>query len=325
MKARRLVSTVLSLIVIGGSVFIYSQRQQIYDWSRLQNYQPPADVSQLARDDTMTSYAQHMFYINHPDLTADKSFFNKQCGNKEQTIVLGCYHGNQQGIYLYAITDARLTGIEQVTAAHEMLHAAYDRLSVSDRKNVDQMLQDFYTNDLHDKRIQDSIDLYKKIEPNDVVNEMHSVFGTEVANLPAPLENYYKKYFGDRSKVATFAANYQGAFTSLQNQVAADDAQLAAWKPQIDTMNNEVDQKQQSLATQKAQLDALRNSGNIEAYNAGIVPYNNAVYAYNALLERLKSLINQYNALVDERNAIAVQENQLSQAINSQADSVPAQ
>jgi hypothetical protein len=325
MKTSRFLSACLSLAVIAGSIFVYSQRQQIYDWVRLQNYQPPAAISQLASDDAMTLYAQHLFYINHPDLTDDKTFFNKQCGNKEQTIVLGCYHGNQQGIYLYSITDARLNGIEQVTAAHEMLHAVYDRLSTAERARIDQMLQDFYAHDLHDKRIQDSIDLYKKIEPNDVVNEMHSVFGTEVANLPTPLENYYKKYFGNRSKIVGYAATYQGAFTSLQTQVATDDAQLATWKPQIESMNNQVEQKQQALVTQKAQLDALRTSGNIEAYNAGIVPYNNAVYAYNALLGQLKSLINQYNTLVDQRNAIAVQENQLSQAINSQASSVSAQ
>ncbi|HKR81773.1 MAG TPA: hypothetical protein VJR27_02110 [Candidatus Saccharimonadales bacterium] len=325
MKASRLVSVFLSLVVTGGAVFAFSERQQLYDWVRLQNYQPPTQISQLAADDTMTAAAQHLFYINHPNLTADKAFFNKQCGNKEQTIVLGCYHGNQQGIYLYEVSDARLNGVEQVTAAHEMLHAAYDRLSTQDRKNIDAMLQDYYAHGLHDKRIQDSIDLYKKIEPNDVVNEMHSVFGTEVADLPAPLENYYKRYFGDRHKIVQYATDYQGTFTSLQNQVATDDAQLAKWKPQIDTLTSEIQQKQRALATQKAQLDAQRASGNIDAYNAGVTPYNAAVNTYNALVESLKNLIAQYNALVDERNAIAIQENQLAQAINSQASPVPAQ
>ena len=52
--------------------------------------------------------------------------------------MLGCYILNK-GIYVYDITDDRLAGVRQVTTAHEMLHAAYDRLSVKERAQVDAM------------------------------------------------------------------------------------------------------------------------------------------------------------------------------------------
>jgi len=321
---RRIVQTAVLLAVLGAGVLAVSNHQNIYDWARLRSYSAPAAVSQIATDDTMTAKARRIFYVNRPALTADKTYFNQQCGNKEQTIILGCYHGNQRGIYVYAVSDARLAGVEQVTSAHEMLHAAYDRLSREERTRINGLLEDFYQNDLQDKRIKDTIDLYKKIEPNDVVNEMHSVFGTEVANLSPALETYYQQYFTTRSKVAQYAATYQNEFTSREAQIAADDAKLAEMKKQIDSSQTTLDQKYQALVAQKTELDAQRNH-NIAAYNAGVEPYNNAVASYNAAVVALKNLIAQYNALVDERNAIAVQETQLGQALNSQTTAPVAQ
>ena len=36
--------------------------------------------------------------------------------------------------YIYNVNDERLNGLKEVTAAHEMLHAAYERLPESDKK-----------------------------------------------------------------------------------------------------------------------------------------------------------------------------------------------
>ena len=33
----------------------------------------------------------------------------------EKTIILGCYHSDQEGIFVYNVTDPRLSGVEQVT------------------------------------------------------------------------------------------------------------------------------------------------------------------------------------------------------------------
>ena len=313
------------LALVGGAVLAITHRTQLYDWVRLRDYQPPAAIGQLAADDTMTAYAQHLFYVNHPNLTANKSFFNQQCGGKEQAIVLGCYHGDELGIYLYAVNDPQLAGVEQVTAAHEMLHAAYDRLSAQQRSSVDAMLEDYYQHDLHDQQVIDEISLYKKTEPDAVVNEMHSVFGTEIASLPAPLEAYYKRYFTNRQKIAQYAASYQAAFTSRTQQVSADDTQLAAMKNQIDADQTALLQKQQALAAQQSQLNTEKAAGQVDAYNNGVGPYNTLVNTYNDAVAALRSLVNQYNALVDQRNSIALQENQLAQAINSQAATVQAE
>lgn len=305
------------LVLVGAAAL---NRNNLYDWWRLRGYQPPSAVSQMAADDTMTAYARHMLYVNRPAID-NSTTFTSACPNDggEKTIVLGCYHGGESGIFLLGVSDSRLNGVEQVTAAHEMLHAAYERLSSSDRKKVDAMLTNYYNHGLTDPRIQQTIADYKQSEPHDVVNEMHSVFGTEVASLPAPLEQYYQRYFTNRAAVTGFAAQYQAEFTSRQDAVKQDDAQLAGLKSQIDSLESDLKSRLTAIQDQQATLNALRTSGNISQYNADVPGYNNLVDAYNAEAKDLKSLISQYNQLVATRNAVALQEDQLVNELSNTA------
>jgi hypothetical protein len=293
------------------------QHQAIQDWIDLYHYVPPQPVSQLADQIDLTPKARRYFYINHPAIE-DRAAFNQACTNSsEQTIVLGCYHSVDQGIYIFDVTDGRLAGVEQVTAAHEMLHAAYDHLSNSERNYVDGLLQNYYEHDLQDARIKAVIASYKTSEPNAVVNEMHSVFGTEVGNLPPALENYYTQYFTNRQKIVDYANDYQAEFTSRQNQVTADDQQLQAMKQQIDSDKTELTTEETQITSERTALDSERSAGEIDAYNNEVPLYNSRIDSYNDLIDTIKSLIASYNQLVGERNDIALQVTDLAQAIDS--------
>lgn len=318
-------SVAVGILVIASGV-LWWQRQNIEDWWRLHDYNPPTAITKLASDDTMTPLAQHLFYINHPSLD-DRTTFSKQCPNNggEQTIVLGCYHPGENGIFIFNVSDPQLDGVEQVTAAHEMLHAAYARLRSSERSYIDGLIESYYKHDLTDQRIIGEIAIYKRTEPNSVNDEMHSVLGTEVANLPAPLENYYKQYFTNRQKIVGYANQYQQAFTSRQDAVANYDAQLSVLKTQISTNETNLAMQEQSINTTKAQLETALNSGNTAAYNAGVPGYNAQVDSYNSLITSTKALISQYNAMVDQRNAVALQEQQLSQELNSNLTPISTQ
>lgn len=300
-----------------GSVAAY-ERQNIYDWLALRNYQPPATIVQLANETTMNAYARKVFYVNHPVID-NKAAFNQPCPDNggEKTVVLGCYHPDQDGIYLLDVSDPRLNGVEEVTAAHETLHAIYGRLSTRERNYVDGLLMNYYLHDLHDKRILATIAAYKKSEPNDWVNEMHSVFGTEIAQLPAPLENYYKQYFTNRQKIAAYAAQYEAAFTSREAQVAQDDATLTTMKTQISSDESSLQSQDKTIVNDQSKLESLKSSGDYTDYNAGVPGFNSEVDTYNVLVTTARSLITQYNQLVITRNAIAVAENQLVQELSA--------
>ena len=317
MRRKQIVQTCALLVLIAALAGVVLNRQAISDWFKLRGYIPPATVAALATDDTMTSEARHLFYVNHPDVTTGVGFTAHCPSGGEKTVVLGCYIGNDHGIYLYNITDSRLNGVEQVTAAHETLHAAYERMSAAERTTINAELLDYYNHDLTDQRIKDTIAEYKKSEPKDVVNEMHSIFGTEVANLPAPLETYYRRYFTDRSKLTTYVATYQAEFTSRSAAIARYDAQLKGLKQQIDTNQAALAQQKTALDAQSQRLSAQRKSNDIAGYNAGVSSYNAAVNSYNNLLETTKGLIAQYNDTVSSRNAIAIEEQELTRALSA--------
>ena len=169
----------------------------------------------------MNSSSRRLFYVYHPELD-DREAFRSHCGH-EQTIVLGCFV-EPEGIYIYDVTDQRLAGIEEVTAAHEMLHAAYSRLSTKERQRIDKLTASTFAA-LTDERIKQTIENYRSRDPGVVPNELHSILGTGVSELPKELETYYKRYFTDRSAVVTLSRTYEANFTDRQKQVEAYDAQ----------------------------------------------------------------------------------------------------
>ena len=284
-------------------------------------YQPPAAVAKMAYDAKFTPSALNVFYVNHPELS-NKADFAKKCpAGSEKTAVLGCYHGNQRAIYVLDVNAPELEGIEEVTAAHELLHAQYDRLSSRERKKIDAQLQAVYDS-LTDQGVKDTVDAYRKSEPDALLNEMHSIFPTQLANLPPALETYYKRYFQDRQALAATFAKYNDAFVSRENKVKQADAQLAAWKAEMDTLEADLRQQQTALNRQRLSMQQLRASGSVGAYNAQVDSYNFQVSAYNNGVARLKQIINDYNDLVATRNNIALEEQALVKAISSA--SVPA-
>lgn len=316
LQSLKLLIFLVSLLVLIGVVGY--NRQRVWDWWRLRSYTPPPVVAQLATDDTMTPYARRVFYVNNPQID-DKATFVPSCpSGTEQTVVLGCYHSYQDGIYLLQVSDPRLQGIEQVTAAHETLHAIYDRLSSSKRKQVDGWLTDFYQHGLHNQIILDQINSYKQSEPHDMVNEMHSIFGSEVTTLSPQLETYYQQYFTNRAAVAKQYNNYEAAFTDRQNQIKQYDAQLTALKSQIDAAQADLKTRGAALAAEQAQLNNDRSSGQIVAYNSGVPNFNASANAYNAEVAAQSELIDRYNQLVQTRNAIALESQQLTSEITSQ-------
>jgi uncharacterized coiled-coil DUF342 family protein len=221
-----------------------------------------------------------------------------------------------QRIFLFDVADPRFDGVKQVTAAHEMLHAAYERLSAADKQHINAMLKPIIDG-MKDQRILDLIQLYNKEEPGELYNEMHSILGTEYADLTPQLETYYKQYFQDRSVIVNFAARYQEVFTDSTNKLSEYDDQLNSLKPQIDQDNAALKQMQAELQTESSQLDQYRKSSQVDLYNQLVPAYNAKVSQFNDLIAQTRAMVDQYNALVQERNAQATAQNDLYNSLDS--------
>ena len=312
MKMRSLAGLLTTALIFASSIWIFTHQQEISDWWRLRDYTPSSEIALLSDQSGMNEEGERLFYIHAPELLPREDFSGK-CTIDEETIVLGCYITDTK-IYVFDVDDERLDGIEEVTAAHEMLHAAYDRLSESEKAELDELLLSTFKS-LNDERIIETVANYRMRDPRVVPNELHSILGTEVRDLPEELEAYYARYFDDRLTVVTLAETYETAFTTLENQIESLDEQLAQLKQDIDERRNNLDLLNEALQNESAQLDQLRS--NPEAFNAALPSYNQKVREFNNSLAVLSADITTYNQLVEERNDIAIEERELIQALDT--------
>jgi uncharacterized protein YaaR (DUF327 family) len=294
-----LIRIIAVFMVVGAATWMVMNRQVVLDFVRLQAYTPTAEIKALADNNRLLPRGRDLLYISDPQVQSSVDF-NNSCSTGEKTIVLGCY--KSQRIYLYNVTDTRFNGVKEVTAAHEMLHAAYERLSDAERQHVDTMLKPIVEN-MKDVRILELIKLYNQTEPGQLNNEMHSILGTEYASLTPELESYYKQYFQDRGVIVAYANQYQEVFTQSKEKIAEYDQQLGAMKPQIDQNNATLKQMQSDIQSWADQLNQLRAQGDTQQYNQSVPGYNAKVAQFNVLIEQTKSLVDGYNQLVDARNA----------------------
>jgi hypothetical protein len=151
-----------------------------------------------------------------------------------------------------------------------------------------------------------------------VPNELHSMVGTEVANLPPELAAYYAQYFTDRNTVLAYRNDYEGVFNQRQDTVTADDAQLNIWKSEINEDESSLDGEEARLNEENSQLQVLLAEGQDDEYNAEVPGYNAAVGNQNSLASQTRQLIAEYNSMVTARNNAALEVNQLYQTISSQ-------
>jgi len=304
-ESGRTVVSIILLIVLLFVILVWNKRQDIYDWSRLRNYDAPQQIEQLAFDTTMTNSARKLFYVYHPELNG-RTEFNTNCsGFGEKTIVLGCYI-QHRGIYIFKVDDKRLDGVEQVTAAHEMLHAAYDRLSTSEKSRIDGLTNTVYSS-LSDERVKQSVENYRSRDPSVLPNELHSILATEVQNLPSELEEYYKSYFNNREVVVSFAKKYESALTEQRNRIASLELQLSGLK-------NDISRTEDSLTTEKDVLITQR--GQVHSREDAIL-FNARVASYNENVDFLNNQIAKYNDLVSDYKTVALETQEMYKSLDS--------
>lgn len=312
-KIKKALNYGLSAFLIGVLVFVLLNRQGVTDSLALLNYSPTAEIKALADSSGMSDKGRKVFYVHKPEIL-DSEVFNNYCTENEETIVLGCYNGVK--IYIFNVKDARLEGIEEVTAAHEMLHAQYDRLGSSQKVKVNKLIE-MELGKLTDERILKNIEAYRKKDPSIVINEAHSILATEVKTLSPELETYYSQYFNNRTKVVNISESYESVFTSIKNQVENYDYQLSVLKTDIENREKDLEIRANELTSWSSELDKLRSDGSISEYNSQVYSYNSSVEKYRRDVNLLKQKITEYNEIVIKRNELAMQQNELYKNIDS--------
>jgi len=321
-RHRRTVGSVAALVITITSVLVASallfNRQYILDNLSVWQYKPSPIIQTFVDRAGMNKTGEFYFFASQPTLEGRPSF-NARCANHNtETAVLGCYKA--QRIYIYDVQNEKLDGIRTVTAAHEMLHAAYDRLSDDERARVDAMVETEYEKLKQDERWVERMAFYAKTQPGERNNELHSMIGTELSSINPNLESYYGQYFDDRRKVIDLQASYEAVFTSLQ----ARSAQLAS---QLDALQSSIEQGTTSYNAQVAQLNRdiqefneRADSGDFDSQAEFDAERSRLIVRsgqLDTLREQINSEMTRFETLQKELESIASQSDVLNRSINS--------
>jgi hypothetical protein len=201
-RTSRTFDAVFLLALAGLLWWAAAHRVAVGDWIYFLKYQPDARTTQVATAAGLNDHGRRLLYRTNPAF-ADKATVAAACDIER----LGCIdeHGR-----VYILDDPAQPGQTTVTAAHEMLHLAYRRLSQAKKDELAPLIDAGIAlnalNGINDELRDDTTDADRR-------DEAHSLLGTEYAHLPPELEQYYTTYFADRGKVvaAEAAAEQTGA------------------------------------------------------------------------------------------------------------------
>lgn len=311
------VAFVVSALFVALAVWVFLNRQTVLDQMAVWAYTPSADVKTIENRVKFTDKGKFVFYATQPTVEA-QSDFNKECPRQETSSpILGCYTTNDR-IYIYDLTNQQLDGMEEVTAAHEMLHAVWYRTSASDREKLTDELKAAYAKSTN-VELKDRMNYYERTEPGEFVNELHSILGTEVASLGEPLESYYNKFF-DRSAVLKLHEQYSEVYTQLYTRADELYAKMQTLSSSIQTRSTEYDAAVTQLSKDIQSFNQRANSGSFRSQSQFNAERNELVRRTNALdAERsaINNDINTYNGYYNEYQSISKQVEVLNDSVDS--------
>lgn len=298
-------------IIVCVVVAVILNRQYIIDKYNAWEFKPSPEIAQIANDVGLNENGRFYYFASRPELDFAKEF-NGECRSREQgNAILGCY--KNQRIYIYNVNDERLNGLKEVTAAHEMLHAAYERLPESDKKAVNTLLEKEYRKN-SDAEFSKRMDYYKRNQPGEEYNELHSIIGTEFTDISPQLEDYYKRYFNNRSQVVALHSKYSDKFKELKQgsaslrkelenlSISINNASLK-YNKDISNLNSEINtfnsrakngdfSSQEDFLNERSYL--IKSTRKLEQDRANI----------NRYIGQYESKRIEYNKLVDESNSM---------------------
>lgn len=311
-------------MVIAGVVVL--NRQRILDQITVWQYQPTAEASGLVDRAGMNSEGKFYYLASQPKLDSS-SDFNSECDRIENvTSILGCYSNSR--IYIYDVTDPQLDGIREVTAAHEALHAIYDRMSDDEKKQIDVLIEAEYKKLSTDKDYTDLLSYYAKAEPGQRDNELHSIIGTEVQTISLELEAHYDKYFTNRQEVVALNAKYGSVFKSLKDQANVLATKLDTLSAYITTKSAQYNSDVQTLNNDIAAFNVRATKGDFTSqaqFNSQRAVLTQQVADLQALRASIDDSINQYQTILTQYNSLATQSKKLYSIIDSTLAPAPTQ
>jgi hypothetical protein len=296
---RLLSSLLVWVVVLVGIYWIFAAGglQYLQDQYFLATYHPPAEIAALASEDGMHGKGLTSFYESNPQIV-DSPTIQQHCPGGAGIEVFGCYDGRT--IYVLDIANPQLKSQMGTAAAHEMLHAAYSRLSKSEKSRIDPQIdaevsgcQQRMSGINLDSRLAD----YSQSEPGQRDNELHSIIGTECTDLGDSLETYYAQYFTNRAQMVGLSSHYNDVFLTARQGLENDKSKYLQCIAGLNGLQRQIGQLE-------SQMNTARSSGDTSSYNSLVPQHNSLVDEYNGQRSICVAEQNRYNGAVDQYNSL---------------------
>lgn len=308
----------LSLVALFGIGFYAYHNTDLPDIINNFGYTPETAIANLATDLELTDKGKTIFYASRPALE-DSAAFNEHCkSHNEKIAVLGCYTAKK--IYIYNSDDTELAGVIESTAAHELLHAAWTRLSSDEKSRLATELNNIYNT--YKDALSEDLSIY---DDDAQLDELHSRVGTQIPfnNLTKTLQDHYKKYFKNYNRIIEYYDDYIEPFRDLQEEQDTLREQLEDEQDDIDYRSQEYYQSAERLSKLIDEFNrcaetanCFRTDAEFNARRAELVAEQNKLEdEYNSINDAIES----YNQKVEAYNKSVLRTQDLENAINSNA------
>jgi chromosome segregation ATPase len=118
---------------------------------------------------------------------------------------------------------------------HELLHAAFARLGDDQRSELADKLYALYEELAAENPVlEERMSVYAGLSRIAFANELHSVLGTEVADLPDWLEQHYSEWLNDRASIVTYFESYHAIFDELKQRASELQSLMAALREDVE-------------------------------------------------------------------------------------------
>jgi hypothetical protein len=316
-----------------GAAWVWQNEPLLKDQLVAHQFEASNEILRYASAAGLSQTGELYFLASLPQIVPSVEF-DRYCTRNEPGIgVLGCYTIRDRRIYLFDVTDERLTSVEPVVAAHEMLHAAWARLSVEERNRLAELLEEGFASLPQDHRLRERIASYEADNPASRIPELYAILGTEIRDLPQALEDHYSLYFSDRDRVVSLSDEVYRVFSEVSDELQALATDLESRAAEIEGLRYTWEQTSASLRGDISAFNADMEAFRVRAESGGFRTQSEYDQARNALEQRrpgleqrqtkvrdlrttLQAKIDEYNTLLEELTVLNAEVSELNQGIN---------
>lgn len=290
-------------LIFGFSIVILLfVAQPVYEFASLSiaSANASSDIKDIADKSGFNSRGKRLFYKASPELV-DADELQSVCpSDSSDSVEFGCYLPDKNKIYILYVSDQDYKYEEYTTAAHEVLHEAWNELTSEERGVIAGELDKYYNDPSNQGAValKETMKSYPTDDPT-LYSELHSFIGSEATYMSSELESHYAQYFSSRSAPVQADIDFNNALDLESKAIDEESARLDEQSAKIDQFRvDHLDSFDRVFARAEYYGDVDNYNDNVERYNKNLEIYNPMVDAYKAAVNTFNIRVDSYNGLL---------------------------